>query len=68
MISMDQASRAWRSEQAQADADIEGLARDEGAEALIAEMDRDGVPLDEQRARLITYFQDQELRATHAAE
>ena len=38
------------------DADIEGLARDENSEALMAQMDRDGVPAEEQIERLKAYF------------
>lgn len=62
----DKASMDWRSAQAQADADIEGLARDPGAEALIADMERAGVPLDQQRARLIAYFRGEDPQALAA--
>lgn len=66
LVAMDQASMAWRSGQAQADADIEGLARDPGAEALIVEMERAGLPLDQQRARLIAYFRGEDPQALAA--
>ena len=52
----DAATVAWRREQAEVDADIAGLARDDGATALMAEMDRAGVPVDEQISRLKSYF------------
>lgn len=66
LTAMDPASMAWRSAQAQADADIEGLARDPGAEALIAEMERACVPLDQQRTRLIAYFRGEDPQALAA--
>jgi hypothetical protein len=56
MRSMRPDAIAWRGEQAEVDADIEGLARDEGADALVRRMDAEGVPLDEQRERLRAYF------------
>lgn len=46
----------WRSQQAQVDADIEGLARDPEADRLMAEMDAAGVPIEEQIERLKTHF------------
>ena len=46
----------WRAQQAQVDADIEGLARDLEADRMIAEMRKNGVALDEQLARLKAYF------------
>lgn len=56
MTSMHPDAVAWRGEQAEVDADIEGLARDAGADELERRMDAEGVPLDEQRERLIAYF------------
>lgn len=47
---------AWRSQQAQVDADIEGLARDLEAERLMAEMDASGVAIEDQIERLKAYF------------
>ncbi len=45
-----------RYEQAMVDADIEGLARDPEAEKLSAEMDTQGIPIEEQISRLKVYF------------
>ena len=58
LSSTDALCVAWRSEQSDVDADIEGLARDAGAEALLAELEKAGVPFDEQRKRLAAYFHD----------
>jgi hypothetical protein len=63
----DPASIAWRDSQAVVDADIEGLARDPGAEALIKEMDAAGTSFEEQRTRLIAYFRG-EVKLPSAAE
>ncbi len=49
---------AFHAEQAMVDADIEGLADDLGAKALIVEMEKLGVSLDEQVVRLARYFRD----------
>ena len=49
---------ALRADQAMADADIEGLARDAEAEALIAAMDAEGLSPVERIARLRTFFLD----------
>ncbi|WP_143103261.1 hypothetical protein [Albimonas pacifica] len=49
-------ARAWRAKQAEVDSEIEGLPRDPEAAALAAQMERDGVPDEEQIARLIAYF------------
>lgn len=68
MTGSNAAARAWRREQAHADADIEGLARDPGADALVAEMDAADLSPEERRERLIAYFQDQARRANLAAE
>jgi hypothetical protein len=57
MTSMRPEAMAWRAEQAEVDADIEGLARDPGAEALVQQMNAAGIPLDEQRERIRAYFQ-----------
>jgi hypothetical protein len=54
--SKDPADAAWRAQQAQVDADIEGLARDAEADRLVAEMDAMGVEPREQIKRLIRYF------------
>ena len=58
---------AYRAEQAAIDADIEGLARDEGAERLIAEMDKLGLSPEERIERLSRYFREEEA-VTPAAE
>jgi hypothetical protein len=47
---------AWRAQQAQVDADFEGLSRDTEADGLVAEMDASGVGIREQISRLKTYF------------
>lgn len=56
-----------RYEQALVDADIEGLARDSEAEELAAQMDAEGVPIEDQIKRLKAYFIGKE-RLAHAAE
>lgn len=56
-----------RYEQALVDADIEGLARDSEAEKLAAQMDAEGVPIEDQIKRLKAYFIEKE-RLAHAAE
>jgi hypothetical protein len=43
-------------QQAQVDADIEGLSRDPEADRLVADMDAAGVPHRQQRKRLKAYF------------
>jgi len=48
---------AWRAQQAEVDADIEGLADDQESAELLEQMERAGVSPDEQRARMIAYFQ-----------
>lgn len=50
------AAAAWRSEQSDVDADIEGLARDLEAARMVAELDASGVPIERQIERLKTYF------------
>lgn len=47
---------AWRREQADVDADIEGLARDEQADKLSAELKAQGLGVEERIARLKQYF------------
>ena len=64
----DKASAKWRAQQADVDADIEGLARDPVAEQLVAEWDQAGISLEEQRARLIIYFRSKEPSPAFAAE
>lgn len=54
-----------RYEQAMIDADIEGLAQDPEAEALVAQWTKDGVDHDEQLKRLIERYSEP---ATLAAE
>jgi hypothetical protein len=50
------ADAAWRAQQAQVDADIEGLNRDAAADRLVAEMDASGVEPRQQIKRLKAYF------------
>ena len=47
---------AFRGQQAMVDADIEGLARDPEVEKFVAEMERNGLSVDEQILRLTAYF------------
>ena len=56
MYSQDPADAAWRFEQAQVDADIEGLARDDEAEQLIADMTTAGVSPELQIERIKSMF------------
>jgi hypothetical protein len=58
--SQDPVDAQWRSDQANVDADIEGLARDPEADRLIAAMDGAGVPIAEQIERLKRYFIDRQ--------
>ena len=66
-VSMDLEVVRWRGEQAHVDADIEGLARLPETEALVAQMDREGLSPAEQRERLIAYYREK-ARSTVAAE
>ncbi len=52
-----------RYESAMIDADIEGMARDPEAEALVAKWREDGVNIDTQIACLIDYYRGRQLRA-----
>ena len=54
--SQNPADAAWRFEQAQVDADIEGLPRDAEAEALIADMTAAGVSPEHQIERIKSMF------------
>jgi hypothetical protein len=56
----------WRAEQAEVDADIEGLADDPGSAELLRRMEAENVPPDEQRRRLEVYFEEQERRLAAA--
>ena len=67
LVSMDAASVAWRREQANVDADIEGLARLPETDALIAEMDRENLSPAERRERLTAFYR-QKSGSTLAAE
>jgi hypothetical protein len=51
------ADAAWRSEQGHVDADIEGLARDQPADRLVAEMDAAFLTSERKIERLKEYFQ-----------
>ncbi len=54
--SKDPADAAWRAQQAQVDADIEGLSRDPGADRLVAEMAAAGIAPRQRIERLKAYF------------
>ena len=54
--SQDPADAAWRYEQAQVDADIEGLPKDAEAERLIADMTAAGVAPELQIERITAVF------------
>ena len=54
--SSDPVDAAWRSEQADVDADIEGLARDPEVDRFEAEMDAASIPIEQQIGRLKVYF------------
>jgi hypothetical protein len=54
--SKDPVDAAWRAQQANIDADIEGLARDPQADELMAQMDAEGLDAEQQIARLKVYF------------
>ena len=56
MYSPEPVDAAWRFEQAQVDADIEGLPRDAEAERLIAAMTAAGVPPELQIERIKSMF------------
>jgi hypothetical protein len=58
------ADAAWRAQQAQVDADIEGLSRDAAADRLVAEMDASGVEPRKQIERLKTYFRRRQMGHT----
>lgn len=60
---------AHRGEQAEIDADIEGLADDPGARALMDKLRADGAPIEERLEKLTIYLKDLEAeRALQAAE
>ncbi len=52
----DPRDAAWRSQQANVDADIEGNARDGQADRLIEQMRADDIPQDEQLERIKAHF------------
>jgi hypothetical protein len=54
--SKDPADAAWRAQQAQVDADIEGLARDAGIDRLFDQMEAEGIAPRERVKRLKAYF------------
>jgi hypothetical protein len=58
--SPDPVDAQWRSDQANVDADIEGLARDPGADRLIAAMRAERLPVTEQIERIRRYFIDRQ--------
>jgi hypothetical protein len=57
---------AWREEQADVDADIEGLAKDERADELDRRMATAGVPPEKRIARLKAHFQARNRQAPAA--
>lgn len=54
--SNDPADAALRADQAHVDADIEGMARDPDTARMIAQMDSDGVPIEQQVERLKAHY------------
>jgi len=54
--SKDPVDAAWRAQQADVDADIEGLARDAGIDRLFDEMEASGVAPRERMKRLKAYL------------
>jgi len=58
LTSFDPEIVAWRRQQADVDADIEGLARDEDADRLADELQAQGLDVEERIARLKQYFID----------
>jgi hypothetical protein len=54
--SKNPADAAWRAQQAQVDADIEGLPRDPEIDQFVSDMTASGVPVREQIERLKTYI------------
>jgi hypothetical protein len=54
--SKDPADAAWRAQQAQVDADIEGLARDAGIDRLFDQMEASNIAPRERTKRLKAYF------------
>ena len=59
---------AHRVQQAHVDADIEDLARDPQASAMMDGLRAAGVPISERMARLAEFLREKERRAPHAAE
>jgi hypothetical protein len=64
MTSMHPDAVAWRGEQAEVDADIEGLARDAEADEL--ERQLEGLPIDEQIERTKAFFREKARQPTAA--
>lgn len=50
-------ARAWRREQANVDADIEGIAKSSEAQAFVAELDKLGLTTEERIARITAFHQ-----------
>jgi len=65
LASQSPEARAWRARQAEASADIEGLADDAESAVLMAQMERDGIPDEEQAARMIAHFQMRSGNSSH---
>ena len=65
MTGKSKAAAQYRYEQAMIDADIEGLARDPEAEALVEQWREDGVSVEDRIERLKQFYSD---RQTIAAE
>lgn len=61
-------AKAWRRDQANVDADIEGLARNADTEALMQEMTASGLSADEKIQRLHAHVQSKHAEADIAAE
>ncbi len=57
----DQLDRAIAKHQARVSSAIEGYERDSEMDAMVEQMERDGVSDEEQRVRIIAHYQAQEL-------
>jgi hypothetical protein len=55
---------AWRAQQAQVDADIEGMSDDPAADRFVAEMDSSGIKPRQQIERLKTDFRSRQVGRT----
>ena len=58
---------AWRAQQAQVDADIEGLARNPETERLLAEMTAEGASTQQKIERIKAYYVANKVRKSEVA-